>query len=390
MNIKQSPRVSDVVVCGGGIAGIAAALASARAGAKTILCEKEYALGGLATLGLIVGYLPLCDGNGVQMSYGICDELARMSAALPGTEYYSAAWLDANGSQEQRKKQRYEIRYNAAGFMIAAERLLCGAGVEILYDVRLSDASVKNGKLRAVTVETKRGKTDIEAAAFVDATGDADLCYFAGEETVECESNSRTGWYYSNGREGVKLHVHSDPYGPNAPAGLMKFGGTRPEDISAHMIAMRAFIDEDVRKNREGDDSFYPLIIPAFHGLRTTRRLAGAFEFSEDKHEGVYFRDAVGMIGNWKKRGPRYTIPLRCMCGAASSNLYAAGRCVCADDSGWDLTRVIPTCAVTGEAAGQAAALTASLGASPSYRMLASALTSRGVVLNRELFDNFM
>lgn len=58
----------DVAVCGGGIAGIAAALASARQGRKTCLLEKEYALGGLATLGLIVIYLPLCDGAGVKMS----------------------------------------------------------------------------------------------------------------------------------------------------------------------------------------------------------------------------------------------------------------------------------------------------------------------------------
>lgn len=390
MNIKQSPRSCDVAVIGGGIAGIAAALASARSGAKTILCEKEYALGGLATLGLIVGYLALCDGEGTQMSYGICDELCRLSAVCPGCELSPKAWLDPNGSPEERKKQRFETRYNAAGFMIAVERLLCDAGVEILYDVRLSDASVKNGRIRAVTVETKRGKTDIEASAFVDATGDADLCYFSGEDTVECDSNSRTGWYYSNGRDGVKLHVHSDPYGPDAPASLMKFGGTKPEDISAHMIAMREFIDEDVRKNRERDDSFYPLIIPAFHGLRTTRRLAGVFEFSEEKHEGVYFRDAIGMIGSWKKRGPRYTIPLRCICGGVNSNLYVAGRCVSADDGGWDLTRVIPTCAVTGEAAGTAAALTASLGAAPQYRTLATSLSCAGVVLNRELFGTFM
>ena len=57
----------DVLVCGGGVAGIAAALAAARQGAKVLLLEREYMLGGLATLGLVTIYLPLCDGMGHQV-----------------------------------------------------------------------------------------------------------------------------------------------------------------------------------------------------------------------------------------------------------------------------------------------------------------------------------
>ena len=69
----------DVAVAGGGIAGVAAALAAARTGAQTLLLEKECALGGLATLGLIVMYLPLCDGYGHQVIGGIGEELLRKS-----------------------------------------------------------------------------------------------------------------------------------------------------------------------------------------------------------------------------------------------------------------------------------------------------------------------
>ena len=75
----MSEKQYEVVVCGGGIAGIAAALAAARNGAKTCLIEREFALGGLATLGLIVVYLPLCDGAGVKMSAGIAEELLKLS-----------------------------------------------------------------------------------------------------------------------------------------------------------------------------------------------------------------------------------------------------------------------------------------------------------------------
>jgi NADPH-dependent 2,4-dienoyl-CoA reductase/sulfur reductase-like enzyme len=61
----------DVVVVGGGFGGVAAALASARNGAKTLLLERTYMLGGLGTAGLIAIYLPICDGNGRQVSFGI-------------------------------------------------------------------------------------------------------------------------------------------------------------------------------------------------------------------------------------------------------------------------------------------------------------------------------
>ena len=71
--------VSDVVVAGGGIAGISAALAAARNGAKVLLIEKQCILGGLATAGLVTIYLPLCDGRGNQMSYGIAEELFHLS-----------------------------------------------------------------------------------------------------------------------------------------------------------------------------------------------------------------------------------------------------------------------------------------------------------------------
>ena len=69
----------DVLVAGGGIAGIAAAMAAARGGKKVMLLEREYALGGMATLGLVTIYLPLCDGEGNQVIYGIGEELLKLS-----------------------------------------------------------------------------------------------------------------------------------------------------------------------------------------------------------------------------------------------------------------------------------------------------------------------
>ena len=72
----------DVAVCGGGFAGISAALASARLGKKTVLFEREFILGGLATAGLVTIYLPLCDGMGRQVSFGIAEELFHLSISM--------------------------------------------------------------------------------------------------------------------------------------------------------------------------------------------------------------------------------------------------------------------------------------------------------------------
>ena len=69
----------DVIVVGGGIAGIAAAVAASRTGAKTLLMEKQVNLGGLATVGLISWYEPLCDGKGKQLIFGIGEELIKLS-----------------------------------------------------------------------------------------------------------------------------------------------------------------------------------------------------------------------------------------------------------------------------------------------------------------------
>lgn len=389
-------RVCDTLVCGGGTAGIAAALASARNGAKTMLIEKEYALGGLATLGLITVYLPLCDGNGYQMSGGICEELALASIKYGGAKIPDR-WIDENGNRTRRAAaeragQRYSIAYSAPSLMMAAEELLREEGVEIFYDVRLSGAKVSNGRIDSVYAETKRGRIEIEARSYVDATGDADLCFFAGEPTEECSDNRRTGWYWSYGADGLRLNGLTDPLYGEPPEGSRKYNGCDIDDIASHMTDMRRFIAADIREKRlNGDTEAYPAVIPAFHGLRTTRKMSGGREFSEHKDEGLYFHDAVGMIGSWKRSGPRYTVPLRAVEARDIVNLYAAGRCCRCSKSGWDLLRVIPSCAVTGQASGTAASMQAlsAGGLRPGYGALLPRLLDGGVLLDRKFFDRF-
>ena len=120
----------DVIVAGGGIAGIAAALAAARAGKRVLLLERMFALGGLATLGLVTIYLPLCDGKGHQLSFGLAEELLKLSIREGWERDYPDTWL--SGSTEHGR-QRYKVRYNAQVFAILAEQLLAEENVKILY-----------------------------------------------------------------------------------------------------------------------------------------------------------------------------------------------------------------------------------------------------------------
>lgn len=201
----------DVAVAGGGIAGVAAALAAARTGAQTLLLEKECALGGLATLGLIVMYLPLCDGYGHQVIGGIGEELLRKSveggSPTAGPRGHVPPCWNGPAGEAERTQTRFRVDYDAAPMMLTLERLLREAGVSIWYDTRLCAAQSREGKLSHVIVENKSGRLAIAAQAFVDATGDADLCFLAGERTESYLENRRSGWYFSM-REGESAHLH--------------------------------------------------------------------------------------------------------------------------------------------------------------------------------------
>lgn len=375
----------DVAVVGGGVAGIAAALAAARNGASTCLIERSTCLGGLATLGLIVDYLPLCDGEGHQVVGGIGEELLRVSGKYAPTNF-PACWNDG-GDPEARKRQRFELTYEPAAFMLAVEELLLESGVRLIYDSYLCDTVRENGRITALLIENKEGRSAIRCRVAIDATGDADVCAKAGEDTVVRCDNVLSWWFYSYNGEALRLHRLTESFMRIRP-GTRTYSGVNADDITHFSIESRRRIAAYIQKRNAGEQTdeaqfllshdgtvlaetdgeelpapydekpIFPAIIPTCPEFRMTRYLRGAVMLDE-ADGNTWFADCIGMVGHWAKRGLVYYVPFRTLAGVQNANLLVAGRCVSATASGLDVLRVIPACAVTGQAAGTAAAVAA-------------------------------
>ncbi len=358
----------DVLVCGGGFGGIAAALAAARQGKKVILLEKEYILGGLGTAGIVTIYLPLCDGMGHQVSFGIVEELFRLSISMGAEDKYPENWLDfsdfANRTSEDK---RFQVQYNPSLFAILVEQLLTDNGVEILYGTYAVAVSKSDDKIDAVIVENKSGRQAISVGSVVDATGDADIVNFADAPFAKFgKGNVLAAWYYGHGKDGYKLHTlgfcdisdEEKKAGKSVPSLIdRRFSGLDGKEISEQTILSHTSTLNDIKKRRADDPTLIPTMIATIPQLRMTRRIDGEYVLDESEvHK--YFEDSIGMVSDWRKRGPVFEVPFRTLYSSKMKNLICAGRCTSVTDDMWDIMRVIPCCAVTGEAAGTAAAMT--------------------------------
>jgi hypothetical protein len=387
-------RTCDVLVAGGGIAGIAAALAAARNGKKVVLIEREYMLGGMATLGLVTIYLPLCDGEGNQVIFGIAEELLKLSIAHGAEANYPAAWLGdclPGSTREERIKNRYLTQFNPHLFALRVEALLRETGVTILYGTLACGVSVSGGIITSVIVENKSGRAAIAVDSVIDCTGDADICTLSGAKTaLYAAGNGLASWYYyyssadrGSGKVSLKMFgladiaqehapqippdnnkessgiTPEDPYNAAKVASLdknIRFSGVDGEELSSAVITAHKKMLADILGHRKNDETYLPVTTSALPLVRMSRRLVGAYTM-DDTESRIYMPDSIGMTGDWRRRGPVYELPFRALYGHEVKNLLAAGRDISVTDAMWDITRVIPPCAVTGEAAGTAAAL---------------------------------
>jgi len=358
-------KTYDVAVCGGGFAGISAALAAAREGKTVILFEKEYILGGLGTAGLITIYLPLCDGMGHQVSFGIAEELLKLSITYGAEAQYPENWLDGIGTRTENDK-RYRVQYNPQLFAILAEKLLLDSGVEILYGSYVTDVCVEQDRITKLFVENKSGRTAFEVRSVVDATGDCDIAKLANVPTATFQQgNVLAAWYYFTDEEGYHLQevgasdIPDEERGGKERTHLIdrRFTGLDGKELSEMVCLSHQQTLKHWLKRRSSDPAAVISTIATIPQIRMTRKIVGEYELAHTEMH-TYFEDSIGMVSNWKKRGPVYEVPFRTLYNRAVRNLITAGRCTSVNETLWDVMRVIPCCAVTGQAAGVAAAMT--------------------------------
>ncbi len=391
----------DVVVIGGGIAGVAAAVAAARRSVRVCLVERYCALGGLATLGNIAVWLPLCDGRGHQVIAGLAEELLKLSICDVRTES-AAAWFlhppacwQEGGDLKERSKKRYKASFNPAAFMLALESLVIDAGITLLYDTRFCAVQREARQLTHVIVENKSGRSALAAGVFIDATGDADVCFAAGEATESLDSNVLAGWFYTLADGHLTLHKLTEAYNVHGKMNGAKAPFLRGDDateLTAHLIWSRRLLLTRLADLRAQDPNHdvQPIMPATIANVRMTRRLVAELTVIEARAHH-WFADTIGLSGDWHQPGPVYAIPFRALRGVNNTNLLAAGRCISASGYAWDTLRAIAPCVVTGEAAGTAAALAIQHGdghiSSLDIDQLQAQLRQQKVLLDRSLVE---
>ena len=402
----------DVVVVGGGPAGIAAAVSAARHGARTLLVERYGFLGGMGTAGGVTNFAGLYgkrDGRMMQLVHGVADDLLARIDALGGLN-----------KPQDGLQGRIRVRsYDTSIYKCAADQLLLAAGVHLLFHA-LAAAVVRDGdRIAALVVETKSGRQAIRANAFIDASGDADVAAFAGVPFgvgdgqgsglfpstmfrvghVEAEralaavgefkaindlmqqARERDPGAYSFPREGAILRPQIDPREwranvtqiRNAEGGAMN--GVDARQLSDGEIEGRRQIGEFFR--------FLKAEVPGFEhsaiveiapqvGIRETRRIDGLYALTgEDILSSARFDDSIG-INAWPMemhaagriewafpRDERRTynqLPWRMLVPRGVANLLVAGRCASMTHEGQSAARASGGCFVMGQAAGTAAA----------------------------------
>lgn len=367
----------DVIIIGGGVAGMSAALAARRNGMRTLLVEKAAFMGGLATLGHVCLYLPLCDGNGRKVIGGISEELLHLSIQY-GYNDLPEGWTRGI-LHHPDPKGRYKTWFNIPAFVLAADELMENEGVEILYDTVFCEPVMDGKTVTGVIVENKSGRCAYKAKMVVDASGDADVLYRAGAACFD-RPTILSYWCYETDFKHMRKALESgnirdavvvpmmgllpkiepeDMTGeradkPGERGQMREYYGTDGKEVSQYLQVSRKFALERL-KERMGPE-YTQLSVAGMGAFRTTRRITGCYELHpEDMNK--HFDDSIGCTGDWRKAGPVYEIPYRCLIDPEVQNVFAAGRIIASADDAWEVTRVIPTAAMTGEAAGTAAAL---------------------------------
>lgn len=397
--IKYSKHY-DVLVVGGGVAGVSAAVTSAREGMNTALVEKTIIFGGLATSGLILVYLPLSDNRGNQVTFGLAEELLHASIKY-GPGDVPSDWRDP------KTGSRYLAWFSPASFALALDEVLMDAGVDLWLDTLICDTAVKGDRVIGIEVENKSGRGFIGAKCIIDATGDADVAYHAGAPYVE-QDNWLSIWSMEASLDiakqtvadgsGKKLNSVRQLGASNtggAPEGMKKFYGTNGKDVSQFVLEGRNLLrdfykKEQSKRGESGRNDIFPITLPSMAQFRTTRRIEGIKTLRTGDHH-KHFDDCVGMVADWWSGRDVWEVPYYTLVPQKIKGLLTAGRCISAEGEAWEVMRVIQSAVHTGEIAGISAVLSIKSDTTPDnidVKILQHQLKQKGFLLDVREFGN--
>ena len=427
----------DVVVLGGGPAGIAAAVGAARAGRRTLLIERYGFLGGMGTAAGVTNFCGLhanIFGGMHRVVQGVASDLL---ARIDRLGVLNAPHLILG--------KIFAQAYDTAAYKIAADDLLAHHKVDILFHALGAGVVMDGTHIRALMVETKAGRQAVRAGIFIDCSGDGDLAVWAGAP-YEVGDNAGGMLYPSmmfrlNGIDPAKAgdawRTIPERMAQAEAAGTHTFprksaivrpqksqiewrvnftqvtrsdggaiSGIDPDEMTRGEIEGRRQAVEAFKFLRTvpGFENSYIVDLPPQLGIRETRRVIGGYMLSgEDVLGCASFEDSIGVNG-WpmekhvpgdvtfefppipESRGYN-ELPYRMLIPDGVDNLLVAGRCASMTHEGQSAARVSGACFVMGEAAGTAAALALSGNTIPrdiSVEKLQQQLTQQGAFIGRD------
>ena len=378
---------ADVVVAGGGPAGVCAAVSAARMGAKTILVERFGCLGGNLTLGHVSPILgKVCPGT-------MADEIRRL---LNANHLDAPKVMTRNGPEEH-------IDHEEAKGILA--RLCANAGVTVLLCAPVIDAQMDGTRVTGLTVDTPNGRRTIRAKVVIDATGDGRVATAAGAEVkIGRDSDGAT---QPSTLEFVVDGLHRTFYPGERSVNATQINGIdplNPIDLGKAEVELRGQIDQCVdflRKYVPGFEKCRVKSSAGTLGVRETRRVMGdAMVVDDDLLAGRHYPDAVvhdawflidihnpkggGQAEGHSHPAQPYDIRYGAFLPKGIEGLLTAGRCFSGTHRSHASYRVMTPCMAMGEAVGVAAALAAKSGITPravKAEAVRQALIARGVKL---------
>ncbi len=443
--VLQVKEETDVLIVGGGPAGLGAAVAAARQGSKVILLEKRGFLGGNIT----ASYVETCN----HFLYGTDIKPSGIYAEIE--EKYKERF-GKSGDLRENSPHRFSSEY----LKIFLDDFMKSEGVHVKFHSFVNEVVVEDGKIQGVIIQSKKGPIAIKAGMVIDSTGDGDVAFSAGVPFAQgrdkdglCQPgtlNFRIAGIdadklteggdqlkavmkefhadYRKGITGLSCKRQDIPFGRLTKGGQLSYVNypcayeidpTDVDGLTQGEIECRQYILEIcdyMKEHFTGMSGIELASIAPEIGFRDSRRIEGLYELTEhDIEANKEFEDAIAiypriydmlapdgsMAGDGKMEGHGYEghiyvpvennrtfrIPYRCLIPKNIDNLLVSGRCISANHVAESSIRGISACTLTGQAAGTAAALANKYQIKPSevnIKELQSILKAAGV----ELPDN--